>query len=91
MANDITGNPWILDTAAFITKSPVRIKRMEWKPSAAADDLTVKDRHGDVFWDRDALDAAPGGDEFFEPGDSIRMMGFDLDTIDGGVLYVWVI
>ena len=87
MANNISGNPWILDTAESIKTTPVKILYMEWVPNAAADDLTIVDVVGNVIWDRDALAGGTPGIETFP---NYRSNGFNLSVIDGGKLYVYI-
>lgn len=89
MANDITKNPWVLDTAADITAEKIVITKMVWKPNAAANDLTVLDHEGGTKWDVDALAAAPAGNEFFDIAEPMVFYGFNLSVIDGGTLYVY--
>ena len=89
MANDTTANPWVLDTAGVISTGLVTILEMLYKPSAAADDLTVLDNGGKTIWDVNALAAAEVGNETFSvPGYTAN--GFNLSVIDGGTLYVWI-
>lgn len=90
MANNTTGNPWILDTAGVITTQPVNVITMEWVPNAADDDLTINDTSGNVIWDRDALTGGTAGMEKFGPSKFFRANGFNLSVIDGGTLYVYV-
>ena len=90
MANNTTGNPWVLDTAANITTGKVKIIYMEWVPNAAANDLTIIDKAGNTIWDRDALTGGTAGMEKFQPPTGFRANGFNLSVIDGGTLYVYV-
>jgi uncharacterized phage-associated protein len=45
MANDITGNPWILDTAATVVNNgtTVKILKMVYYAGTAGDDLPLQD------------------------------------------------
>jgi len=90
MANAYTGNPWILDEAATIKTSGVSIQKMEWIPNAAADDLTVKDGAALIVWDVDALTGGTAGKEVIDFPGVLHINGFELDTIDGGTLYVYI-
>ena len=93
MGNSTVGNPWVLDTAATILAAgnPVVVEKMIWYPNAADDDLIVKDGNGNVKWVVRAAAGAPNKESYGAevcaacPFDSD---GFDLDTIDGGTLYV---
>ena len=93
MANDATGNPWILDSAAVITTNMVNVQGMEYHPNAVDNDLIVKDCAGTIKWQTRAI--APSnahqssGKETWEFGPTI-FNGFDLATIDGGTLYVHI-
>jgi len=89
MANNTTGNPWVLDTAATISINPVPINYMEWVPGDAGDDLTITDIGGNTIWDRDALTGGNAGMEFFNPARAYKSNGFILSVIDGGTLYVY--
>lgn len=89
MANDSTSNPWVLDTAAVIRTGPVKIKKMIYKPSASADDMTIIDNGGKTIWDVNALAAAEAGNEEFTIDDYVAN-GFNLSVIDGGTLYVYI-
>ena len=90
MANNTAGNPWVLDTAASIKTTPVRILFMEWIPNAAANDLTIIDVSGNTIWDRDALAGGTPGIEAFVPPEMYTANGFNLSVIDGGTLYVYI-
>lgn len=53
MANDITGNPIIVDTVAnHIWPRPgnLKVKHFELVPNAANDTVTVTDRNGRTLW-----------------------------------------
>ena len=90
MSNDTTGNPWVLDTAASIKTTPVKITYMYWVPNAAANDLTIISVSGGTIWDMDALTGGTPGIEKFDPQDPYKANGFNLSVIDGGTLYVYI-
>lgn len=90
MANSSNGNPWALDTAGAIRTTPVKVRKMIYKPAAAANDLTVIDNSSVTKWDVDALAAAPAGQESIDYGDGEWFDGFNLSVIDGGTLYVHI-
>ena len=91
MANDTTGNPWKLDTAAVIRTKPVTIKAMEWRPTTAGDDISVLANDGSEIWAFKALAAdTNGGIDYKWPGDNITFSGFNLSVIDHGTLRVYV-
>lgn len=94
MANNTTGNVWELDTAGVISTNPVVVKNFVYKPGANNDDLLVLDNLGRTILDVKApadittvpqLSVAPGG-----PGGQKTFQGLDLNTIDGGTLYVYL-
>ncbi len=91
MANNINGNPWILDSAAVIKTTPVNINTMEWIPNATSDNLTILDNAGNEFWDVDALTGGTAGKETFKLSRPIKVNGFNLSVIDGGTLRVYII
>lgn len=91
MANDITGYPWIIDTAATITVNNRRIVGMVWKPSAASESLIIHDRYGREIWNQTSLAASPAGDLVFDQSEPFLARGFVVNTITAsGVLWVWV-
>ena len=94
MANDTTGTPWKLDTAAVIRTGPLKIKSMAWTPAADGDDLLVSDNAGHEVWSYKAL-AGDASEQIVyrwplegSPGHPVN--GFNLATIDSGTLRVWV-
>ena len=88
MANNINGNPWVIDTAAVIMTDPVHVKRMTWQEPTAADDLTIVDNAGGTIWDENAL--AGGAGIAYDKEVGILANGFNLSVIDGGTLYVYI-
>ena len=59
MSNVLTGNPWVIDTAAVITTGPVTVLGGEWQEPTAADDLTILDNSGNTIYDDNALCCRP--------------------------------
>ena len=92
MANDTTGNPWVLDTAAVIKTTPVKVKAMEWRPvTAGSDDLSVTDNSGHEVWTEKAIAVDSSGMiSYVWPGEEQSCSGFTLTTIDSGTLRVWI-
>ena len=85
---------WTLDTA-FTTAltDDFYVSKMVWEPSANGDDLVVKNAAGTTVWILKAVAAATdAGPEVWENPDPCRFFfkGFDLDTIDGGTLRVFL-
>ena len=93
MANDATGNPWVLDTAGSIYTHDLTIKKMEWHPNAAADSLEVRhDKTQKVIWKRTALTGGTAGIETWDaPNGEFHAQGFDLESVGTScTLYVWI-
>ena len=88
MANDLTGNPWVIDTAAVITTGPATVLKSEWQEPTAADDLTILDNGGNTIYDDNAI--AGGSGIRLEVKIAGQMNGFNVSVIDGGTLYVYV-
>ena len=97
MSNNVKPRVWVLDTASntadLWSGGPVCISKMEWKPSAGAQTLLVKDRAANVIWSKTSLAAAPAGDEVWEaPSGHMTFNGFILHTMTtGGTLYVYTV
>lgn len=81
MANDITGNPWKLDTAGKIANWQVHIKNLVWVNATTGDAVLLQDSAG-----RDVLRAIYNeqGDNNF--GEFKWVEGLDLVSIGGGEL-----
>jgi len=96
MANDITGNPWILDTAATVVGSGtvVKILKMVFYAGTAGDDLDVQNGAGKSIWKVKAAAAATNYEDYagvpFNIPDIFITDGLIVGTIDGGELWVWV-
>ena len=91
MANDTTGNPWKLDTAAVIQTKPVTIKAMVWTPTADGDDIDIQSNDGSEIWSFKAIAGTTNEEIAYEwPGKDITFQGFNLVTIDAGTLKVYI-
>ncbi len=94
MSNETTGNPWVLDTAAVIKTTPVKVKSMEWRPvTASGDDLSVTDNSGHEIWTEKAIAVDSDGMISYvwpQNGEGLSCGGFTLTTIDSGTLRVWI-
>lgn len=87
MANDISSNPWYLDTTGVIYAANVKIKRVVWsKQAAVGDALLVKDRNGKTIIDSKAY-AVNFNQEFAYDG---WFNGFTLTTLASGILMVYL-
>ena len=90
MANDWTKNPIEIDTAED-KAGKLSVKRLEWHPAAADDDLLIKDSLGNTIWKTRASVGAPNGEDYgvLECDiDREYINGLYITTIDGGTLYV---
>jgi hypothetical protein len=90
MANDITGNPWILITAEEITDKPFRCKYLEWTPTTSGDDLLVVDNAGNTIWTRKTIAADSNQGISEEKRIDGVLNGMTITTIDHGTLYVYL-
>lgn len=97
MANSYGSNHWVLDTAGEILAlgNKIRLQRMEWHPNAVDNDLDVRDGGNKTIWKTRTKIAAGANSEEIgiirrDFGDNGKeFSGFDLETIDGGTLYVF--
>ena len=89
MANNLTGNPWIIDTADTITTGPVYVVSAEWQEPTAADDLTIVDNSGNTIYDDNAIAGGTGIRLEVKLGGAVYN-GFIVSVIDGGTLYVYI-
>ena len=90
MANSTTGSIWALDTAEAVSTNPVTIMGFVYKPAANSDDIILKDSTGMVILDWDAsadITLTPQIGVMFPKPKTYN--GLTVDTIDGGVLYVY--
>ena len=102
MANRLTKNPRVIDTADTSVPGPLRIKRMMWvgtaasgKDIAAADVLTINDNAnsatGGVVYEQKPTAGQLGPFEIYNsPEGWFFPNGIYVDTIDGGELFIWV-
>lgn len=87
MANDISANPWYLDTTGVIYPSKVKIKRVVWSEQVAAGDtLLLSDSNGKKVIASKAY-AANFTQEFAYDG---WFDGLTLTTLTSGVLLVYL-
>ena len=95
MANSTSTKYWILDTESNTTPLSYDATlplRMVWKPSAAAQELLVKNKNGIVVWKETSLTSYPAGRMVWEnpgKGNPEPIDGFWLYTLtSGGTLEV---
>lgn len=90
MANDLTGNPMLVDTAAEITTHPTHVFRMIWTPTTAGDDILVEDNGGANLWAYKALAADANEGIEYERELDCQVNGITVTTIDNGTLYIFI-
>jgi len=93
MANDLTGQVWSVDSTATLSASKNRLKinAMWWVPSAASDNLVVKDGAGNTtIWDVTALTSGTAGTETFPQSVPIWTSGLSVTMSSIGTLYISV-
>jgi hypothetical protein len=91
MANDLTGNPWKVDTASStpIWTGKVWLEKMLWhEPSASGDHLQVTDVAGRVIWDKHALAGGSGLDYDLKTGTIFD--GIIVPILSSGTLYIYL-
>jgi len=84
MANSVTTNPLILDTAGAILTTPTHIKAIRVQFSADEDDVVLSDKGGKVVFSAKGGDVSVNGynDSITIPG-GIKCDGLTVTTIDG--------
>jgi hypothetical protein len=90
MANDVTHNPLILDTAAVISATnKYVIKKIVFRGALAGDDAVLENGAGQVIA-RLTAPAATSNDELDFAGDWLIVDGLELASIAAsGVVYVY--
>jgi len=91
MANDIGGNPWIIDTASAtaLLESRVWIERVIWdEPSSTTDEAIITDAAGNKIWGYEALAAGAGISYTQDIG--ISSKGLIVPTLGSGTLYIYI-
>lgn len=92
MANVYGLRQWILDTTGVITTDRIRIRKLEWVPNATNDDLAIVDNNSEALWTvTNALTGGRAGLEVLDfGGNGQDFEGFNLTTLGGGTLYVYI-
>ena len=87
MANDLTGNPWVIDTIGVLTTSPTFVERVAWKNASTQGHTTkIVDSRGDTVFEH----FAPGAvTNVSEPIMHIYD-GLEVTTLQSGKLYILV-
>lgn len=86
MANDISGNPWSIDTVGIIWHGNVYIKELIWNKPAAGATLKIVDDAG-----RTVLDTvANANDPMFAFGTLSWVRGINVVTMSSGNLSFFI-
>lgn len=94
MANELVNGRWVLDTAESVVAAgtPVRIQSICFVGTTDADDCILHDGNGKEIWKCKLGTVATSGYQasisFGKQGQTVD--GLDLDTIDHGVLYIYL-
>lgn len=94
MANAEYGGRLILDTAeeVYAAGSKLRLLSVSYWSNTDVDDVILHDGNGKEIWKGTLGDVSVNGNNVGHTfgGDGIIVDGLDLDTIDGGILYVYL-
>jgi hypothetical protein len=89
MANDLTKNPMVIDTAAatVLWSDPIKIKSIRWvsKSATAGDDIEIQDSNNQELWVSVASGANYSEEVIIERW---WHEGFKVPTLDSGTLYI---
>lgn len=89
MANDLTKNPWIVDTASAtnLTDDKMRLRSIRWTGATAGNAATVADGAGRTIWSSLAEGPnIPQVKDFPERG--LDVAGLRVPTLASGTLYL---
>lgn len=87
MANDLTSNPWVLDTAGAVFSGEVRIDRVAWKNASALNHtVLVQDSAGKTIFE----DFASGATYNTSEPLGRTYTGVTVTTLNSGKLYLHV-
>ena len=91
MANNVTGPVWNLDTAGVVTTKPVTILGFVYKPAANSNHIVVKDNSGNIIIDWLASNSIAANPQIgLTLPQAKTFQGLNVDTIDGGNLFVYL-
>lgn len=86
MANNISANPWYLDTVGAIWKGNVYIKELIWNKPTAGSALVILDQNGNTILNT----VANANDPMFSFGTLATVNGFTIMTLASGTLSVFI-
>src|SRR5262245_25073015 len=97
MANDLSSNPLVLDTAAgtdiLAANAPVKIKKLRWvvlTGGVAADTCVLTNSAGKVIWECANQGALANFNLETDFGPGHKVLGLKLPTIARGKLYAYL-
>ncbi len=93
MANVLTTNPMVLDTAGATSAvtQPLAIRAIKWDaPGAAAQVCAIHDAAGGNLIYQHTSEAANKGNDMAFPGRGLMVSGFYLTTLTAGKLLVYL-
>lgn len=91
MANDLTANPWVVDTpaAGAILTNWADLRSIQWEgATTAGHEAVVQDQSGRVIWRRLAQGANQNFDTEFEGRFGRPVNGLIVPTLGSGTLYL---
>lgn len=91
MANDLTKNPWVVDTAgsANLSTAYANVRSISWVGgTTAGHEARVTDSNGTIFWRRLATGANYNADTEFQGRRGRWMQGLRVPNLDSGTLYI---
>jgi hypothetical protein len=86
MANNISANPWYLDTVGSIWHGRVYLKNIIWNKPTAGTALIILDDNGNTIINT----VANTNDPMFDFGNLGWVNGFNLTTLASGTLSVFI-
>jgi len=89
MANDITHNPWIIDTAEPVSSKRLTLAKVIWRgPTTAGHALIIHNLAGEIIL---SVLEATGGANVVQQYDlpDVVCAGIDIDTLGSGIAYLY--
>ncbi len=93
MANNLTGNPWILDTTgSTVSADKIRVAKIRWdaEGAAAGNNAILTNTAGRVFWAASATGVNFDHESENFIGVAGDVQGLKVGTLDAGKLYVYL-
>jgi hypothetical protein len=92
MANNITGNPFVLDTVTdsmIPTGTVFDVFAIRWTSGSLADAISLQDAAGAVKWSATGTTASNVDETVFPAGLSVQFNGMKIPTLGAGKVYVY--